>query len=513
MEGYVAPRGSHPTVTIARYAAAVFSVAAGVLLSMWLQSVLDPMVPLLVTVLLAAWFSGLWPALCASVLATLAIDYFFEPPLYTLTLELSHLPHLAVFVLLATLFASASSARRKAEQALREARDELEIRVRERTAALQRTNEQLQGEIVERRRAEDAVQRQANLLEQTHDAIVVWEFPGAVVYWNRGAEQLYGYSRGEAIGRAIHELLQTEHPAPLTLFEAALERDGEWNGELTHTTRDSRQLIVESRQVLIRDPDGRRFVLETNRDITERKQAELALEELAGRLIHAQEQERSRIGRELHDHISQLLGVLMIKIDQLRAHPATPSTIAGALNDVRHCASDITDDVHRLSHRLHSSALDYLGLVPALQKLMAEFSDHHNIPVEFVHTSLRMPVPADVALCLFRVTEESLNNVARHSHASMARVDVSGAPDGIHLRIKDDGKGFDMTQLQSRAGLGFVSMQERLRVLRGTVRIDSAPSRGTTIDVWVPSAHIVADVAGETQKPPIPKTASDISAA
>ena len=219
MEGYVAPRGSHPTVTIARYAAAVFSVAAGVLLSMWLQSVLDPMVPLLVTVLLAAWFSGLWPALCASVLATLAIDYFFEPPLYTLTLELSHLPHLAVFVLLATLFASASSARRKAEQALRQARDELEIRVRERTAALQRTNEQLQEEIVERRRAEDAVQRQANLLEQTHDAIVVWEFPGAVVYWNRGAEQLYGYSRGEAIGRATHELLQTERPAPLTLFQ------------------------------------------------------------------------------------------------------------------------------------------------------------------------------------------------------------------------------------------------------------------------------------------------------
>lgn len=392
MERYVAPRGSHPIVTIARYAVAVFSVAAGVLLSMWLQSVLDPMVPLLVTVLLAAWFSGLWPALCASVLATLAIDYFFEPPLYTVTLELSHIPHLVVFVLLATLFASASSARRKAEQSLRQARDELEIRVRERTAALQRTNEQLQEEIVER------------------------------------------------------------------------------------------------------------------------KQAELALEELAGRLIHAQEQERSRIGRELHDHISQLLGVLMIKIDQLRAHPATPSVMAGALNDVRHCANDITDDVHRLSHRLHSSALDYLGLVPALQKLVAEFSDHHEIPVELAHSSLPTPVPADVALCLFRVTEESLNNVARHSHAKAAHVDVRGVPDGIHLTVRDDGKGFDMTQLQSRAGLGFVSMQERLRVLRGTVRIDSAPSRGTTVNVWVPSEQISGEAAGETSKP-AQHTAPDISAA
>src|SRR5262245_20813713 len=512
MERYVAPRGSHPTIMIARYAVAVFSVAAGVLLSMWLQSVLDPMVPLLVTVLLAAWFTGLWPALCASVLATLAIDYFFEPPLYTVTLELSHIPHLVVFVLLATLFASASSARRKAEQSLRQARDELEIRVRERTAALQRTNEQLQEEIVERRRAEDAVQRQANLLEQTHDAILVWELPSAIVYWNRGAEQLYGYSRAEATGRAVHEVLQTEHPTQLALFEAALERDGEWSGELTHTTRDGRQLIVESRQVLICDPDGRRFVLETNRDITERKQAELALEELAGRLIHAQEQERSRIGRELHDHISQLLGVLMIKIDQLRANPAMPSVMAGALNDVRHCASDITDDVHRLSHRLHSSTLDYLGLVPALQKLAAEFSDHHEIPVEFVHSSLPAPVPPDVALCLFRVTEESLNNVARHSHARAANVDVRGVPEGIHLTIRDDGKGFDMTQLQSRAGLGFVSMQERLRVLRGTVRIDSAPSRGTTVNVWVPSEQLSSETAGETPKP-ARQTAPDISAA
>jgi PAS domain S-box-containing protein len=512
MRGYIARNGSNPTVAVARYGMAVASVAVGVLLSMWLQSVLDPMVPLLVTVLLAAWFSGLWPALFASVLATLAIDYFFEPPLYTVTLELSHIPHLAVFVLLATLFASASSARRKAEQSLRQARDELEIRVRERTAALQRTNEQLQEEIVERRRAEDAVKRQANLLEQTHDAILVWEFPGAIVYWNRGAEQLYGYSRAEATGRAVHELLQTEHPTQLALFESALERDGEWNGELTHTTRDRRQLIVESRQVLICDPDGRRFVLETNRDITERKQAELALEELAGRLIHAQEQERSRIGRELHDHISQLLGVLMIKIDQLRAHPATPSVMAGALNDVRHYASDITDDVHRLSHRLHSSALDYLGLVPALQKLVAEFSDHHEIPVELAHSSLPTPVPADVALCLFRVTEESLNNVARHSHARAAHVDVRGVPDGIHLTVRDDGKGFDMTQLQSRAGLGFVSMQERLRVLRGTIRIDSAPSRGTTVYVWVPSEQLSSETAGKTSKP-AQQTAPDISAA
>ena len=132
-------------------------------------------------------------------------------------------------------------------------------------------------------------------------------------------------------------------------------------------------------------------MLETNRDITERKRAEQALEELAGRLIHAQEEERSRIGRELHDHISQTLGVLTIKIDQLRADGATAPSIGDALEELRQDTSEITDDVHRLSHRLHSSTLDYLGLVPALQKLVSEFSERHGIAITFAHASCRRP--------------------------------------------------------------------------------------------------------------------------
>jgi PAS domain S-box-containing protein len=127
---------------------------------------------------------------------------------------------------------------------------------------------------LERAQAVQALERQASLLEQAHDAILIWEFPRTIVYWNRGAEQIYGFSREEAIGRASHELLHTEHPISRAEFEAALERDGEWTGELTHTTRDGRKIIVESRHVLMRETDGRWLVLETNRDITERKRAE-----------------------------------------------------------------------------------------------------------------------------------------------------------------------------------------------------------------------------------------------
>ena len=142
------------------------------------------------------------------------------------------------------------------------------------------------NDITEQKRAEEGLRRQANLLEQTHDAIFVWEFPRTIVFWNRGAEQLYGFSRAEAVGRSSHELLQTEHPLPTLAFEAILERAGEWTGELTHTTGDGRKIVVESRHVLMRESDGRRLVLETNRDITERKAAEEAMRKAQEELAH-----------------------------------------------------------------------------------------------------------------------------------------------------------------------------------------------------------------------------------
>jgi PAS domain S-box-containing protein len=153
---------------------------------------------------------------------------------------------------------------------------------RQRTLGILETN----NDITERKRAESALRRQANLLEQTHDAIIVWEFPRTIIFWNRGAERLYGFSREEAIGRHSHELLRTVHPLPTPVFEAELERDGEWNGELTHTVRDGRTILVESRHVLIHEADGRRLVLETNRDITERKRAEVALRQAQADLAH-----------------------------------------------------------------------------------------------------------------------------------------------------------------------------------------------------------------------------------
>jgi PAS domain S-box-containing protein len=238
-------------------------------------------------------------------------------------------------------------------------------------------------------------------------------------------------------------------------------------------------------------PEGRfDSVLVSIMDITDRKRAEHELEELAGRLIHAQEEERSRIGRELHDHISQTLGVLTIRIDQLRGAAATPPDVAASLTELRESAAAIASDIHSLSHRLHSSALDYLGLVPAVQKLLKEFSVSHGIAVDFSHHAVPEAIPSDIALCLFRITEESLTNVAKHSQVKAARVAIDGTPDGIRLRVEDAGVGFDRGTAPSRPGLGFISMRERLRVLRGTVRVDTAPGRGTRVEAWVPAASV-----------------------
>src|SRR6185436_13593320 len=140
-------------------------------------------------------------------------------------------------------------------------------------------------------------------------------------------------------------------------------------------------------------------------------------------------------------------GLLAIKIDQLRLN--TTGTTTAALDDLRQHTSEITDDIHGLSHRLHSSMLDHLGVVPALQRLVRECSQRYAMPIAFTHASLPGPVPSDVALCLFRVVEESLTNIAKHSRASSARVDLGADDSGIRLTVADDGIGFDPSIVES----------------------------------------------------------------
>jgi signal transduction histidine kinase/ABC-type uncharacterized transport system substrate-binding protein len=222
-------------------------------------------------------------------------------------------------------------------------------------------------------------------------------------------------------------------------------------------------------------------------DITDRKLAEREREELAGRLIEAQEHERSRLARELHDDFNQRLAVLAIDLERCAEMMSdSPGQASERMLELWNRASEIGADLHTLSHQLHSSTLQSLGLVLGVGAFCNEFSQQQNIQVDFAHENIPRSVPPEVALCLFRIVQEGLRNVKKHSGASRAEVRLEGNTDAIHLSIFDRGSGFDRGDPSTRAGLGMRSMEERLRLIGGRFEIKSAPMEGTRIEAWVP---------------------------
>ena len=221
-------------------------------------------------------------------------------------------------------------------------------------------------------------------------------------------------------------------------------------------------------------------------DVTERKMAEEALASLSGRLIDAQEQERKRIAREIHDDYSQRLAVLALDLEDLDEKIGNSAEAGERLHQIWNAIGEFGADLHTLSHRLHSSTLESLGLVAGAKAFCEEFADQQEIRVDFLHENVADGIPADVALCLFRITQEGLRNIKRHSGADSAEVRLESSEDKLHLSITDRGVGFDVNKHSAQEGIGIRSMAERLRSLGGQLEITSRPMEGTRIDAWVP---------------------------
>jgi signal transduction histidine kinase len=229
----------------------------------------------------------------------------------------------------------------------------------------------------------------------------------------------------------------------------------------------------------------------------EHKHGERVLHELSGRLITAQEEERTRLSRELHDDLSQRMARLLIRLERCRQSIGEVSPKSRQqLEAVVEMASEVSANLRDLSHMLHPATLATLGLVTSISGFCRKFSEQHSLDVKFEFGDIPKDTPDDVSLCLFRIVQEALSNVVKHSAAQEARVTLTRAGDRIDLCIEDSGVGFDTASQQGTAALGLISMRERVRLVGGQLSIESEPSRGTRILVHVPVTSIGGQPGG-----------------
>jgi signal transduction histidine kinase len=219
-----------------------------------------------------------------------------------------------------------------------------------------------------------------------------------------------------------------------------------------------------------------------------RRRADHEIENLAGRLITAQEVERSRIARDLHDDINQQLASVSIALSNLkrRRQQGEGAEVQEELARLQQRVIDVTNVTRHLSHDLHPGVLQHAGLVAALRGHCAEFGAQHGINVTFRAADGLDGVPQEVGLCLYRVAQEALRNIAAHSGAREARVALSPSAEGLELVISDDGQGFDLAEARRRGGVGLTSLDERVRLVGGSLRIETRPRRGTELRVLAP---------------------------
>jgi PAS domain S-box-containing protein len=262
------------------------------------------------------------------------------------------------------------------------------------------------------------------------------------------------------------------------------------------TSRVSYRVIRRDGSIIWMEKTGRAFFDQNRKilrmigmvaDITERKLAEEALSSVSRRLIEAQETERRRIARDLHDDIGQRLALLAVTIEQLKEIPNAPvRERQNLVEELQNQTSEIAADIQAISHRLHSAKLEHLGLVAAMSGFCKELSMQQKVEITFTQRNIPHYVPQEISLCLFRVLQEGLHNAVKYSGIRHFDVELIGIMHAIHLTIHDTGVGFDPETAKLGRGLGLTSMQERLKLVDGEILIESRPLHGTTIRAIVP---------------------------
>jgi PAS domain S-box-containing protein len=356
------------------------------------------------------------------------------------------------------------------------------------------------GNAVGRRRAEQQLREKQEWLQLALEASMtaLWELdvPTGRVRWSQRQSTLLGKEpvELEASYQKFLELIPEEDREDLYRRALALLANREGTDEIVtewrfHEPGGAIRWLLFRGQVF-RDERGKPLRLRgVNVDITDLKQAKMELIQLTERLIRAQEDERQRLARDLHDDIGQRLSLLIIGLDRLKHDLSADmrterEQVAGALEE----ASELATDIHGLSHQLHSSKLQHLGLKSALRELCLQMSRQHAIEVELVSGSAPWVVTEERSLCLYRVAQEALKNAAKHSGCSRIDVELEAQHGQLQMRVRDFGRGFDVNNYE--AGLGLASMKERMRMVGGALEIRSTPGQGTEIVTRVETSAI-----------------------
>jgi two-component system, chemotaxis family, CheB/CheR fusion protein len=337
----------------------------------------------------------------------------------------------------------------------------------------------------------EALRKQATMLELANDGLLACDLEGKIEYWNRGAEELYGWTKEQAVGKCIWDLLRTEFPTPLSDAKAELLRTGRWEGELVHTRGDGSKRIVSSRWALQNADGPNPLIFEINTDITDRKSSEGALRKLSARLMRVQDEERRRIARELHDSLGQRLTALKINLGMVQAKLDPNSKEYSSVAECMNFADESMQEIRTMSQLLHPPLIDEAGLSSAIQWLVQGFSSRSGIKVDLSLPEKLARMPQDIELALFRVLQEALNNVNRHSEAKSVQIQLIQEAGAAIMKISDDGKGIPVELLKSSSGVnrpfgvGVLGMKERLAQFGGKLTISNG-GKGAVVTAEVP---------------------------
>src|SRR5467141_937433 len=350
-------------------------------------------------------------------------------------------------------------------------------------------------DITERKLAEEALRASEERLRLAQQAARIgtfdWNIRTGVNTWTPELEAVYGLPPG-GFGRTQTAFENLVHPddraGVIKLVDAAMKSGQPTKGEWRVVWADGSVHWIAGRWQVFTDASGEPSkMIGVNVDATERKLAEEARLEVSRKLIEAHEQERTRIGRDLHDDFVQRLALLAVELDRVwKDVPDSAVELGRRIGDLRNQTTEITNDVQLLSHELHSSKLEFLGIVGATKNFCKEFSERQKVEIDFQSRDLPTALPTELSLSLFRVLQEALRNAMKHSGVKRFEVRLWGSTGEVHLTVSDLGAGFDIEGAMKSTGLGLTSMQERLRLAHGELTINSQTKGGTTIHARVP---------------------------